>query len=98
MIMLRDILVLFLLAESRRFPDHILARAGVERREADLRKLELIRAIKSAFLRLAVWIHHSALFRSGGGQHIVQIGSAEADVLDIARFSPGAEAIHVDIG
>src|ERR1700686_989080 len=94
MVMFRHKLVLLLLAESRRLTDDIPARAGVERRQTHLREFKLVGAIEAAFFRLAVWIHHPAVACGRGPQHVVEVGIAKADVLDVARFSPDAESIH----
>src|SRR5204862_1568999 len=97
-IMLRPVFILLLLSKSRRLADDVAACASVERWKTHLRKLEIIGAIKSAFLRLAVRVHDAALRRGRSREHVVEIGIAEADVLDIARFSPEAQSIHVDVG
>src|SRR5213078_2630750 len=96
--MLRHVFILLLLSKSRRLADDVAACASVERWKTYLRKFEIIGAIKSAFLRLAVRVHDAALLRGRSREHVVEIGIAEADVLDIACFSPEAQSIHVNVG
>src|SRR5205823_4181120 len=77
-IMLRHVFILLLLSKSRRLADDVAACACVERWKTYLRKFEIIGAIKSAFLRLAVRVHDAALFRGRSREHVVEIGIAEA--------------------
>src|SRR6476620_5271378 len=96
--MFGDIFIFLLLPETRRLADDLRAGASVTRRESHLGKLAIICASTISLLRLPVRIHYPTLAFRGGGRHVVEIGIAEARVLDVPRFSPQAEPVHIDIG
>src|SRR5689334_5730168 len=97
MIILARVLVALAHAIAVRLADEVEAGVGVERRDALLRKLEMVGAVIESLLGLSVGAHRAAIRLQNSRQRIVERRVAEADDREVVRAAPLVDSVHVDV-